>query len=280
MLRNQIFILLIRAAMVGLVFMVGSHALADSPNVTKKTSLGTCYCMNPAFEQVIEDAISGLRGSLKKQKEAGKFIAYISIPLSNRGGGYVEVNRQVSEFVKKKLEKLFGPRFYALAPGTVEAKLANVDGKKAEGGEYMYMWTEVLAGAKGMAEDFDLVYFVGPNDFASFFKVRGSNVLGALEKYMNELARKDSEFKKIIDNEDGRRKFLRYYAFCASGVFSDGAHDEWNIFREANIRRRALKDGIGEQLPIYFEGRQVSLSEMESPVSRGYAVDCSKNCGK
>jgi hypothetical protein len=32
----------------------------------------------------------------------------------------------------------------------------------ALGADYMYMWTTILEGQRGLGEDFDLIYFVGP----------------------------------------------------------------------------------------------------------------------
>ena len=46
---------------------------------------------------------------------------------------------------------------------------------------------------------------------------------------------------------------------------SRGAHDEWNIFRVLNERRRADgKLGAPNQIPVLFDGRGVPPSEHET----------------
>jgi len=56
---------------------------------------------------------------------------------------------------------------------------------------------------------------------------------------------------------------------------SRGAHDEWNIFRVVNERRRAdAKLGTGHQIPVLFDGRSVNPTDHETPVSDGYVGKC------
>ena len=69
--------------------------------------------------------------------------------------------------------------------------------------------------------------------------------------------------------------FRRYYALRASSTVSRGAHDEWNIFRMINERRRAdSKIGTTGQIPVLFDGRGVNPSDAEAPVSEGYVGKC------
>ena len=69
--------------------------------------------------------------------------------------------------------------------------------------------------------------------------------------------------------------FRRYYALRASSTVSRGAHDEWNIFRMINERRRAdSKIGTPGQIPVLFDGRGVNPSDSESVVSEGYVGKC------
>ena len=61
----------------------------------------------------------------------------------------------------------------------------------------------------------------------------------------------------------------------ASSTVSRGAHDEWNIFRLINERRRAdAKLGTGNQIPILFDGRGVAPADAEASVSEGYVGKC------
>ena len=223
----------------------------------------------PDFEPILSKRIESLRAVLSEQRSRGKLLCFISLPLSARGGGNQAINERVSREVKQHLETRFGKnRFFALSPGQVESGLPRVHGKHAVGGEYMYMWTEVLAGRSGLGA-FDMVYFVGPSDFARTFGLTGEDDLGTLERFLEKESARDPRFAASVDTAEKRMDFLRYYGLRASVAFSDGAHDEWNIFRLLNQKRRKQL-GIGSQIPMYFEGRQLSIGAMEAPGSPGY----------
>ncbi len=69
--------------------------------------------------------------------------------------------------------------------------------------------------------------------------------------------------------------FRTYYALKASSAFSKGAHDEWNIIRVINERRRnEQRLGIPDQLPVLFDGRAVPAANSETVVSDGYVGKC------
>ena len=74
-----------------------------------------------------------------------------------------------------------------------------------------------------------------------------------------------------------QRAFRNYYALRASVAFSLGAHDEWNIAKAINDRRRARDPSIGipGQLPILFDGHAVPPGTFESTVQAGDAGACS-----
>jgi hypothetical protein len=62
----------------------------------------------------------------------------------------------------------------------------------------------------------------------------------------------------------------------ASSTVSRGAHDEWNIFRMLNERRRAdAKLGTPNQIPMLFDGRSIAPADAELAVSEGYVGKCS-----
>ena len=72
-----------------------------------------------------------------------------------------------------------------------------------------------------------------------------------------------------------KEAFRKYYALRASSNVSRGAHDEWNIFRLINDKRRAdSKYGTPAQIPIVFDGQPVAPPHHETTVSDGYVGKC------
>ena len=238
-----------------------------STAVPRETVLGTVFLVRPHWDAAIAQTVDRVRATARAERSKDKVICYISVPLSARGGGYRPINVEISRFVKRQLETQYGDRyFWALAPGEVENELPNIGTERPGGGEYLYMWTQILAGEDGRGSDFDAVYFVGPTDVHSFFGVAGPPILQQLDTYVARRAREDVEFRNTIaDNIEARRGFLRYYGLRASATFSDGAHDEWNVF--ALINRRC---SIADSISIYFDGRQVPIPVGESLTRPGY----------
>ncbi len=69
--------------------------------------------------------------------------------------------------------------------------------------------------------------------------------------------------------------FRNNYALKASTTFSKGAHDEWNIVRVLNERRRAHdRFGIANQLVVLFDGGGIAPSSAEAATSDGYTGKC------
>ncbi len=256
-----------------------SDSTAEQPNSApdeepsqrrpRTTVLGTRFAVYPQFDRVLEDKIVSLRNQIRAERGKGKFIAYISVPLTGRGGGHQETNNDISRFTKLQLEAMYGSdRLWALSPGQVESTIPSVDGLNAGGGEYMYMWTQVLAGEDGLGRDFDMVYFVGPKDMLAFFNLGRGAILESLDRYVDDRAATDESFRgEIAENPKNRQAFLRYYGLRASASFSSGALDEWNIFRIINARR-----SIGDQIPAYFNHRAISPGEMSTVARPGYEL--------
>ena len=72
-----------------------------------------------------------------------------------------------------------------------------------------------------------------------------------------------------------KNSFRNYYALKASVSFSNGAHDEWNIFRLLNERRRAdAKYGVANQISVLFDGKPASPVESELAVAAGVSGAC------
>lgn len=61
--------------------------------------------------------------------------------------------------------------------------------------------------------------------------------------------------------------------------FSLGSHDEWNIVRAINDKRREAdkQAGIVKQLGVFLEGRAVPPGMFEAPIEAGTAGACPVN---
>src|SRR5712691_11071026 len=162
----------------------------------------------------------------------------MSTPISPRGGGVEKVNVEIAAAVKARLEKAHGSGAWILDPGAHQ--MPNIGTKAPGGGDYMVMFTRLLAGDDGAGRDFDLVHFTGPGDMRAFFGCGGDDVTGCIDRYAQSRATADGDFRRTVATDPVRRSaFVRYYALRASSAFSKGAHDEWNIVVRIN-RRRAL----------------------------------------
>lgn len=244
---------------------------------TECSTNGMCYCINSDFKPVIDAQVAKLRSLIKAQRDAGKVVGYLSIPLSTLGGGYFNVNREVGEKTRQRIEARLGSASaWVLNPAMAEANIPDVADKRAGGAEYMAMWTRVLEGPAGLGEDFDFIHFAGPADFGAYFGLTGSADLDRLGAFYDERFKTDPDLQRAAtQGRLTRAGFRNYYGLRASVSFSLGAHDEWNIAQKINTRRRAdVAFGTGNQLPTWFDGRAVSSAEAEQPMSGGYAAAC------
>lgn len=251
------------------IFIPLASAIADEPPSfipTRTTVLGTRYVVRDEFNEILLKTIRTLRTQIRVERAKGKVIGYISIPLTARGGGWRSTNVAVSAALKERLETTLGSdTFWFLPPGQIESEIPAVGGKSPNGSEYMYMWTEVLAGEGGTGSDFDYVYFAGPTDFAAHFAGTGS-ISDRVRKYAEQLKNDDPKFAaEVASNPDRLRQFVRYYTIRASAGFSTGAHDEWNIFCAINRKR-----DIGDQISGAFDGRALSPVDLEVFLRPGY----------
>jgi hypothetical protein len=237
---------------------------------TECTKIGLCFCVNDELKPTIAAKVERFRALIAEQKKAGKTVGYLSVPLSPAGGGHFDINSEVAASAKEAIEKRFGADFlYVLNPGTPDADLP-----KGTGADYMLMWTTVLEGQDGLG-DFDFVYFAGPQDFARYFKFDGNNDMAKLDVFYDSRAKTDPKFEKAVAGGLTKPMFRRYYALRASASASRGSHDEWNIFRLLNERRRADgKLGAPNQIPVLFDGRSLAPADHETAVSEGYIGKC------
>jgi hypothetical protein len=257
------------------LLVAGAVTLTPEPvlaaKATECTKIAICYCVNDDLKPLIEAKVAKFREVLAAQRKAGKAIGYMSVPLSTIGGGFFNVNMEVAASARAHIEQRFGAdQVWVLNPGVAEANIPN-----GSGADYMLMWTTILEGKDGLGEDFDFVYFVGPRDFARYFGLDGRSDMLKIEQYFDNRSKTDADLKKAVEKGLTKSAFRNYYALKASTTFSKGAHDEWNITRSLNERRRSHERfGIANQLVVLFDGAGVTPAGSEAPTSEGYVGKC------
>jgi hypothetical protein len=259
-------------AVIGTVFISMAPVAARAGAVTACTALDLCYCVNADIRGQIDANVARIRQLLQDQRKQGKAIGYLSIPLSTAGGSYFGVNQDVAQQAKDRIEKRYGANsLWMLNPGA-EGNLP----PSATGADYMLMWTTILEGAKGLGEDFDFFYFTGPSAFHAFFGLDGTDDMGKIDAYFNKRLATDPGLQKAVANgQVSQQSFRNYYALRASIAFSYGSHDEWNIARIINERRRGSNDyGVANQLGIMFDGAAAAPGAAEAPIASGDVGRC------
>jgi hypothetical protein len=255
--------------------LVSPQAATAAGLVTACTPLDICYCVNSDYREVIDANVARVRQLIASNKAQGKAIGYLSIPLSPAGGGSFAVNSEIAAKVAQNVTARFGAKsMWLLNPGAEGGDKMN----GASGADYMYMWTQIIAGRSGLGEDFDFFYFAGPTDFGKYFALTGQGDLERLETWFDARVAQDPAFKKAVGQGDVTKAGFRdYYGLRASVAYSYGSHDEWNIARLINTRRRGATDyGIANQLAIFFDGQPQSPGAYEIPAAPGDAGRCVK----
>jgi hypothetical protein len=279
--------LIVAAATVGSVNMPFAQAQAPATPaapVAKSTECTTnlklCYCVADEFKPVIEEKVRYYRQQIADARGKGKSVAYLSLPLSTLGGGFFDVNTEVAKKTKDRIEARFGANaVWVLSPGTKESDLVAASGLRGSNDDYMLMWTRILEGVKGMGEDFDFVYFVGPSDFGAYFGFNGTADMEKVNAFYDERIKTDTGLQREVERgRVSKTAFRNYYGLKGSITVSNGAHEEWNIFRTLNERRRADKAyGIGNQIPMMFDGAAVAPAIAEIPNTPGISGSCKIN---
>ena len=260
------------AALLGGFVAITANGRAHAAKATECTKINMCYCVNADLRPTIDAKIARFRQLLAEQRKAGKLVGYLSVPLSPSGGGNFDVNKEIAESAKSAVEKRFGSeQVFVLNPGTADADLPS----GSSGADYMLMWTSILEGPNGLGEDLDFVYFVGPQDFARYFTLDGNADMAKIDQFFEKRVKANPAFEKAVKDGLTKTAFHNYYALKASTSFSRGSHDEWNIVRTVNERRRGdPKFGIANQLPVLFDGLGIAPSGWETAVSDGYVGKC------
>ena len=270
------------AALIAATFAAALPARAAPNDVeTRCTALDICYCVHTDFLKAIDDKITTVRQQIDENKKQGKAIGYLSIPLSPAGGGSSEVNSRVASATAKSVTDRFGENsVWLLNPGGQQQNGVKDPMEGASGADYMYMWTQILEGrdGSGLGKDFDFFYFTGPSDFLRYFQVTGPATLEQLGNWFDKNVPSDQDLKKSVEDQHVTRAgFQKYYGLRASIAFSYGSHDEWNIARAINERRRGAVDfGIANQLAIFFDGQPVTPGGYENPAASGDTGRCIK----
>jgi hypothetical protein len=230
-----------------------------------------CYCVQSDLKDTIATRVDQIRARIAAQRQEGKAIGYLSIPISTVAGSYFGVNVKAAAFTKERVEERFGVRSVWLL--NTAAKEFSLPGT-ATGADYMIMWTRVLEGADGLGSDFDFIYFAGPTEFANFFLFDGRADMDKLDAYYDGLAKTDPGIKAV-----SKLDFRNYYGLHASVSFSFGSHDEWNIVHTINEKRRARKDGEGgyglaKQIAVLFNGAGVAPGLFDAATAAGNEGKC------
>jgi hypothetical protein len=271
--RWQFTLTILTAFIGGSYGALGQVASKPPDHVTLCTTIDLCYCVNVAFRKAIDANIDRVRKLILDNRAKSRAIGYLSVPISAAGGGYTPYNVKVAHDTATDVEARFGARAVWILNPAAEGSEEMLG---ASGADYMYMWTTILEGPKGIGEDFDFFYFVGPSDFAKHFKLPAVGTLEALDAYFDARIKDDPDFKKAVDaGEVTESGFRNYYGLRAAVSFSLGSHDEWNIARILNDRRRGVADlGIPNQLALFFDGQPVLPGGYDTPTSSGDVSRC------
>ena len=262
----------IRISAIALCCVLSCVAGATAARVTECTALNICYCVEQDLKPAIDANVTKIRKLMAEQKTAGRAIGYLSIPISTVGGSYFGVSSDVAARTKAAVEKRLGTNSaWLLNPGESDFGLPT----GANGADYMLQWTRVLEGT-GVGEDFDFVYFAGPSDFASALGLSGEADMEKIDALFDRRYAADEGLRKAVEQgKVSKTTFRNYYALRAAISFSYGSHDEWNIVRILNERRRgATKSGIADQIAVWFDGRAAVPGAYEQSIAAGDAGRC------
>jgi hypothetical protein len=181
------------------------------------------------WEQIFDKQTELIRQDIRRARLGGKIIAYLSCPLSARGGGHAGTNVEIAQFTERRLLREWGEQFWILNPAQYQlesqegaglldlhAKELNIDLPKLlrdepiGGGDYMRMWTKILVEdimaptqvaapanpLKNTGSAFEAFYFLGPSDMQAFFGAERSSSRGtAIEEYFGRKYAVDRSFR-------------------------------------------------------------------------------------
>ncbi|MDX2599460.1 hypothetical protein PV379_21605 [Streptomyces caniscabiei] len=213
---------------------------------------------------VFEKHVALIQSDIARAQAEDRVVVYLSCPISSRGGGHFRTNTEIANFVARRLASEWGERFFVVNPaayqleskegtGLVERHIEELaretgrplklrdlmDAVHPSGGDYMRMWTRVLAedhyltdpgphGRHGRPGEpgrpsrrklhlgglFDAFYFLGPDDVHGFFRADaggGGALVAAVEAYFARKYAIDPDFWTdfgTVSGPDGDRRPL------------------------------------------------------------------------
>ncbi len=245
------------------------------------SSLPILYEWHEGYEPVFDRQIETIRQDLRLARKRNKFIAYLSCPISRRGGGSKSTNVAIAEFVQNRMEAKWGGRLWVLNPAEyqmeteigrerfcINSKAINEEWiyKKMQtsegspnGGDYMRMWSKILCenenGEFSYGSMFDMYLFVGANDVHEFFRreAGGDSHTANVESFLARRIASYPSFRSWFQAEDEPKEhrdniiaqrtwdFTRFYGIRGGANYSKGCHDEWNTW--VLLNRKRIMDG-------------------------------------
>lgn len=231
---------------------------------TRTTCLGTRYTVRPAWDQAIREKVKALRKQIDTAHSQNRKVLYISLPLGTLHGGLRPFNEMLGRMMKEHLKRLY-PNTELILPGQTETELRNVHGHSPNGGEYLYMWTQVLMG-KDCTGDIDWIYYMDTRDIITLLKLSPVYPRYALEQYLERLAKLDPEtYGDTAHTPEKKQHFLNYYLYLYSPSSSKGVRDEWNMVQQ-------VSGCSHNKNPIFQHINGTWTQHPQQPLERGYQL--------
>ena len=180
------------------------------------------------WKEIFDEQIELIKFDVRRARDDGKLVVYLSCPISARGGGSSATNIDIAQHTERTLMERWGERFWILNPcqyqleskegtGLIDRHAEELNIPKARledlrskhrpgGGDYMRMWTKVLCENDGpganMGRYTDMFYFLGPSDVLDFFSHEGRlTVTAGVEQYFARKFATDPDFCEAYSKE-------------------------------------------------------------------------------
>src|SRR5262245_23625357 len=86
----------VRAWLLAAALGVWASMPALAAKSTACSKIAVCYCINDEIKALVETKVAQFRELLTAQRNAGKAVGYMSVPLSTAGGGVFAINKEVA----------------------------------------------------------------------------------------------------------------------------------------------------------------------------------------
>lgn len=265
------------------------------------------FSWNTKWAELFDRQIEIIRLDIARARFEDNLVAYLSCPISKRGGSIEAANIDVSEYVARSLQEHWGDRLWVLNPSRYQMESKTGRGliyehaaklgidisalPRVTGGDYLRMWTKILVedGAENLGYFFDFFYFLNLEDSLPFFGDMNRPICDNVEQFLSRKIVTDFAYKTYFEppyfDDNGkqlpnppeeiwkqrRADFIRFYSTVGGVLVSKGSHDEWNIWQLINAARRGKK-GVGSEMPAFTGKRQLSIGEKSLTGAPGYAV--------